>query len=194
MGRKVWVPRVSGPLEAYASGFEIWLNSQAYSPSAAADRLYQFDQLSRWLAREDLGIAELTGEQAKRFVKSRRAAGLVMWSAPMSLDVPLGYLRGLGVAPRPAPVQPQGPLDELLADYHGYLLSERGLCEHTVFDGYGPVAELFLAEFVGPEGLGLERLSAAEVTRSWLASSPGAVSRGRGISPARSGRCCAICT
>lgn len=164
MGRKVWVPRVSGPLEAYASGFEIWLNSQAYSPSAAADRLYQFDQLSRWLAREDLGIVELTGEQAKRFVKSRRSAGLVMWSAPMSLDVPLGYLRGLGVAPEPAPVQPQGPLDELLADYHGYLLSERGLCEHTVFDGYGPVAELFLAEFVGPEGLGLERLSAAEVT------------------------------
>ena len=164
MGRKVWVPRVSGPLEAYASGFEIWLNSQAYSPWAAADRLYQFDQLSRWLAREDLGIAELTGEQAKRFVKSRRAAGLVTWSAPMSLDVPLGYLRGLGVAPRPAPVQPQGPLDELLADYQGYLLSERGLCEHTVFDGYGPVAELFLAEFVGPEGLGLERLSAAEVT------------------------------
>jgi len=106
----------------------------------------------------------LTEEQAKRFVESRRAAGLVTWAAPASLDVPLGYLRGLGVAPSPASARPRGPLEELLAGYHDYLLSERGLCEHTVFDGYGPAAALFLAEFVGPEGRSLERLGAAEVT------------------------------
>ena len=49
MARKVWVPVVSGPLASYAAGFESWLRSRSYSPSAAADRLYQFDQLSRWL-------------------------------------------------------------------------------------------------------------------------------------------------
>jgi integrase len=164
MGRKVWVPRVSGLLESYASGFESWLRSQAYSPSAAADRLYQFDQLSRWLGREGLGAGELTDDQAMRFVGSRRAAGLVTWASPTSMDVPLGYLRGLGVAPMPTPAEAQGPLEELLAGYHGYLLSERGLCQHTVFDAYGPAARLFLAEFDGPDGLVLERLGAAEVT------------------------------
>ena len=51
MGRMVWVPVVSGPLAPYTAGFSSWLTSRAYSPSAAADRLYQFDQLSRWLAR-----------------------------------------------------------------------------------------------------------------------------------------------
>ena len=50
MGRKVWVPVVSGPLEPFAAGFRSWLTSRAYSRSAGADRLYQFDQLSRWLA------------------------------------------------------------------------------------------------------------------------------------------------
>ena len=75
MGRKVWVPVVSGPLAPYAAGFESWLASRAYSPSAAADRLYQFDQLSRWLEREGLGVGELTGEQAERFAAARRAAG-----------------------------------------------------------------------------------------------------------------------
>jgi len=164
MGRKVWVPRVSGPLASYASGFEGWLNSQAYSPSAAADRMYQFDQLSRWLEREGLGVGELADEQAMRFVEARRAAGLVTWVSPTSMDVPLGYLRGLGVAPFPAPAEAQGALEELLVGYHGYLLSERGLCQHTVFDGYGPAARLFLAKFEGPDGLGLERLGAAEVT------------------------------
>ena len=47
MARKVWVPVVSGPLAPYAAGFESWLMSRSYSPSAAADGLYQLDQLSR---------------------------------------------------------------------------------------------------------------------------------------------------
>ena len=74
MGRKVWVPVVSGPLAPYAAGFWSWLASRAYSSSAAADRLYQFDQLSRWLAREGLGVGEMTGEQAERFALERRTA------------------------------------------------------------------------------------------------------------------------
>jgi len=59
MGKKVWFPVVSGPLAPYSAGFASWMTSQSYSPSAAADRLYQFDQLSRWLEREGLGVGEL---------------------------------------------------------------------------------------------------------------------------------------
>ncbi len=164
MGRKVWVPVVSGPLAPYAAGFESWLRSRSYSPSAAADRLCQFDQLSRWLEREGLGVGELTGEQAERFVAARRAAGRVTWVSPQSVMLPLGYLRELGVAPTPAPAVAQGPLEELLADYGRYLLVERGLSDHTVLDAYGPAARLFLAEREAPDGLGLERLSAADVS------------------------------
>lgn len=47
MGKKVWVPVVSGPLAPYAAGFESWLRSQACSPSTTAGRLCQFDQVSR---------------------------------------------------------------------------------------------------------------------------------------------------
>ena len=165
MSGRVWVPVVSGPVAPYAAGFESWLGSRAYSRSAAADRLYQFDQLSRWLEREGLGIGELTGEQAERFAAARRAAGLVTWAAPQSVVLPLGYLRGLGVTPMPAPVLVQGPLEELLAGYRRYLLVERRLSDHTVCDAYGPAARLFVAGREGPDGLGLERLSAGEVSR-----------------------------
>lgn len=168
MGRKVWVPVVSGPLAPYAAGFESWLRSWAYSPSAVADRLYQFDQLSRWLEREGLGVGELTVEQAERFAAWRRAAGLVTWVAPQSTALPLGYLRGLGVAPMTVRVVAQGPLEDLLDDYRRYLSVERGLCDHTVFDAYEPAARLFLAGREGPDGLGLERLCAADVS-SFLA-------------------------
>jgi integrase/recombinase XerD len=168
MGRTVWVPAVSGPLAPFAAGFVSWLISRAYSPSAAPDRLYQFDQLSRWLEREGLGVGELTGEQAERFAAARRAAGLVTWVSPQSVMLPLQYLRELGVAPVPAPVVAHGPLEELLADYRRYLSIERGLSDHTVLDAYGPAARLFLAGREGPDGLGLERLCAADVS-SFLA-------------------------
>jgi site-specific recombinase XerD len=168
MGKKVWVPVGSGPLAPYAAGFESWLRSRAYSRSTAADRLCQFDQLSRWLEREGLGVGELTGEQAERFVAARRAAGRVTWVSPQSVMLPLEYLRELGVAPTLAPAVAEGPLKELLADYSRYLLIERGLSQHTVLDAYGPVARLFLAERKGPDGLELERLSAADVS-SFLA-------------------------
>ncbi len=164
MGRKVWVPAVSGPLAPLAAGFESWLRSRAYSRSAAADRLYQFDQLSRWLEREGLPVGELTGEQAARFAAARRAAGLVTWVAPQSIALPVGYLRSLGVVPAPAPVVAQGALEELLEDYRRYLSIERRLSDHTVRDAYGPVARLFLAGREGPDGLELERLSAADVS------------------------------
>ena len=164
MGRKVWVPVVSGPLAPYAAGFASWLASRAYSPSAAADRRCQFDRLSRWLEREGLGVGELTLEQAERFVAARRAARRVTWVSSQSLMLPLGYLRELGVTPVPAPALAQGPLEELLADYGRYLLVERGLSDHTVLDAYGPVARLFLAGREGPDGLELERLSAADVS------------------------------
>jgi integrase/recombinase XerD len=168
VGRKVWVPEVSGPLAPFAAGFASWLTSRAYSPSAAADRLYQFDQLSRWLEREGLGVDELTGERAERFLAARRAAGLVTWVAPQSTLLPLGYLRALGVAPAPAAVLAQGPLEELLEDYRRYLSIERGLSDHTVLDAYAPAARLLLASWEGPDGLGLERLCAADVS-SFLA-------------------------
>jgi integrase/recombinase XerD len=168
MSRRVWVPVVSGPLAPYAAGFGSWLASRAYSGSTAADRLYQFDQLSRWLEREGLGVGELTGEQAERFAEARRAAGLSSWASPQSVALPLGYLRQLGTAPISTPVCPQGPLEELLADYRRYLSIERGLSDHTVLDAYGPAARLFFSGRESPDGSGLERLSAADVT-SFLA-------------------------
>jgi integrase/recombinase XerD len=164
MGRKVWFPVVSGPFAPYAAGFESWLQSRAYSPSAVADRLCQFDQLSRWLEREGLGVGELTEEQAGRFVAVRRTAGRVTWVTSRSVMLPLGYLREIGVVPMPVLVVVRGPFEELLADYRRYLLVERRLSEHTVLDVYEPAARLFLAGREGPEGLVPEQLSAADVS------------------------------
>jgi integrase/recombinase XerD len=154
MGKRVWFPVVSGPLAPYAAGFELWLRSGSYSPSAVANRLCQLDQISRWLERRGLTADELTEARAAEFTSSRRETGLVTWTSPQSVALPLEYLRELGVLPAPAPSAGDGPLDELLAAYRRYLLVERGLSEHTVGDAYVPAARLFLEGREGADGLG----------------------------------------
>lgn len=168
MGRKVWVPVVSGPLAPYAAEYSSWLASREYSRWAAADRLYQFDQLSRWLAREELSVGDLSGGQAERFALERHVAGVVSWSSPRSVALPLEFLRQLGAVPPPVLACPDGPLEQLLADYGRYLSIERGLCDHTVFDAYVPASRVFLSELAGVNGPDLGRLAAADVS-SFLA-------------------------
>jgi integrase/recombinase XerD len=162
MGRKLWVAVVSGPLASFASGYGAWLASRSYSPSAAAQRLYQFSQLSRWLGHRRLGVGGLTSLQAERFAAERAALGLVTWVAPQSVALPLKYLRGLGVAPMPVAEPPTGWPEVLLADYGRYLSIERRLSDHTVLDAYVPAARLFLSG--RDESDELELLAAADVT------------------------------
>lgn len=169
MGRRLWVPAVSGPLARYAAGYRSWMLERGYSPRTVVNRLEVLGLLSRWLEREGLAARELTLEQVERFVEWRRAAGYSRCVSAESRSLPLGYLRELGVVPAPGPVQaPGGPLERLLADYRRYLFQERGLRERTVLEQYEPTARLFLSGRQGPGGLALRDLSAADVS-SFLA-------------------------
>jgi integrase/recombinase XerD len=172
MGKRVWFPVVSGPLAPHAAGLESWLRLRSYSNSAVANRLCQLDQLSRWLEREGLTAGQLSDARVAQFTSSRREAGLVTWTTPQSVALPLAYLREIGVMLTPAAMVASGPLEELLADYGCYLRVERRLAEHTVRDAYLPAARLFLATREGLDGLGLERLSAADVSMFLVAECP----------------------
>jgi len=164
MGGWVWAPRVSGPLASYAAGFEWWLLARGFERSTVGNRLWQLAHLSGWLEREGLFAGELTSERIEQFLAARRAAGFLTWSCAASMRLPLEYLREIGVAPVPMAAVADGPLEDLLRDYRGYLARERGLVEHTIY-GHERVARLFLAECAGPGGgLALECLSAQDVS------------------------------
>jgi integrase/recombinase XerD len=165
MAGRLWVPVPSGPLAWYAAGYGSWLVARGYSRWTVAHRLWQLGLLSRWLEREGLGPEELSPERVEAFVAARRAAGYSTWRSVRSTALPLGYLRELGVVPAAAALGVEdGPLDRLLADYSRYLFEERGLCEHTVLVRYVPDARRFLEGTIGCGGVGLERLSAADVS------------------------------
>ena len=158
----LWVPKVSGPLAAYADGYRQWLDARGYSPGSAKLKVWQLNQLSCWLEREGLAVEDWRGEMAARFAAELQAAGYRSYLSRLSLRVPLSYLREIGALPAPSPAV--GPVEELLADLRVYLAQERGLVAGTIRN-YERAARVFLedrVERVG--GLALDRLDASDVT------------------------------
>jgi integrase/recombinase XerD len=162
MGRaRVRTVPVRGPLAPWAAGFEGWLTTRGYASRSIYPRVCQLSLLSRWLEREGLTAADLTDERAERFLDARRAAGRRTWVSSRCLALPLGYLREVGAVPGSVPAVAGDAVDELLEGYREYLSLERGLASRTIVE-YQRTARLFLGQ--RPVGLGLERLTAADVS------------------------------
>jgi site-specific recombinase XerD len=143
--------RVNGPLSLYADGFRAELARLGYTPLSAANLVRLMAHLSRWMASEGIEAGGLSPELAVEFLGARRSAGYSCWLSGRGLEPLLRFLRGEGAAPEPAPVSPEGPVEELLAAYRDALVGERGLAATTV-RSYLSTAGFFLAECVGPGG------------------------------------------
>jgi integrase/recombinase XerD len=139
--------RVTGPLEIYAPGFGLELTRVGYTQNATADQLRVLAHLSRWLAAEGLGAAELTPAVGDAFLTARRLAGYTLWLSRKALRPLLEYLRELG-AVRPAPIVVPTPTEALLERYREYLTSERGLARSTS-RGYIDMVRPFLRTLRG---------------------------------------------
>jgi integrase/recombinase XerD len=165
---------VSGPLGDLAPGFVAELERKNYTPSSASAQVQMMARLSGWLARGGLDACDLTPEVAERFVATLRAAGYRNSRSWRGLGTLLGYLRGVGAAPAlPSPLAPpQTAEQELLDRYQRYLTGERGICVATA-SGYLSKARRFLAWRAVTGGVGLEGLTAADVSAFVLAECPG---------------------
>src|SRR2546429_6498844 len=100
----VWV---TGPLAPYATSFREELSNQGYAPGTASDHLRLMGHLSRWIVSHELDGADLTATVVQEFVEARADQGYARLGLG-ALALILDHLRGLGVAPMPAPVFPDG--------------------------------------------------------------------------------------
>ena len=148
----------------YATGFRRALAGRGYSRSRATGHLLLMAHLSRWLVEQGLDVGDLSDVDMERFVSDRRAASRDHRRLTAKGVAPLlDYLRGLGVVAPPAVLVADGPLDQLLDGFVGYLVAERGLAAATV-SNYRRVAVRFLSEGC-PRGVaGVGELSAEQVT------------------------------
>ncbi len=139
---------VPGPLEQYAPGFRAWLLARGYTPLTTVPQLQLMAHVSRWLEREGLTPAGLTGQQADRFLAARRTAGKPRH--PAGMRPLLDYLGGLGVIPPEPPAPPQDAASVLISEFAEYLRTERGLAPMTV-GAYSSRAARFLSRYA-PDG------------------------------------------
>lgn len=152
--------RVSGPLVRFADGFRVDLIERGYSLWGAQEQMYLLAQLSRWIEVEGLQLAALTPAMVDEYIVWRRGQGYLSGLSSKSLRRVFGYLDGLGVLPREDVVP--SPVEQLLGEFRGYLLVERGMAAGSV-RLYERVARLFLEERSEPLGDDLARLSGAEI-------------------------------
>ena len=105
--------RVAGPLASYAAGFGAELTRLGYAPRSTTALIGLMGELSRWLETEGLDAAGLTADVGEEFLRARGDAGSWRPTGKTLLGL-LGYLRGLGVAPRPVAPVVRTSLERLL--------------------------------------------------------------------------------
>ena len=154
---------VSGQLAPYAAGYVAELARVGYRASGATLQLRLMAKLSAWLEREGIEPGSLGSAEVARFLAVRRAAGHARYASAKAIRPLLEYLRRLGVVPGASEVEPDGPVDRLLAQYRRYLVVERGLGSATA-SGYLAAVRPFVVSRVTPDGLALEGLTVSDVT------------------------------
>src|ERR1039457_3241066 len=186
--------QVSGPLAVHAGGSGLSWSGWGMRRGRAARHVLLMAHVSRWLAREGLGVAALASPAMDDFFAERRAAGYARMRTRRALELLVGYQRELGVVAPAAPVAPAGPADRLLAAYRVYLTAERGLTQTTA-DLNARLVRPFLADRAAARQgrLDLGDLSAGEVTAFVVAQSvqrrrPGASMRRRWWGAGRGGQ------
>src|SRR3546814_18201611 len=83
--------------------------------------------LSDWLVDRGLEPTEFDDVAIEEFLEARRRAGHVEWRTRVGLAPMLGFLRGMGVVPTPAPAVDMSPAGQLIAAYRRSLTAERGM-------------------------------------------------------------------
>ena len=135
--------RVPGGMAPYVEGFAAWLTELGYTPGTIRNGLKAVGQLGRWLESERIEVSGLRESSIEQFVRSLHASRHRRVPSVRSFRPLLEYLRTQGVLTREIPMT--NPVGDLLANYRGWLIKDRGLAAATVLR-YENLARRFLEE------------------------------------------------
>jgi len=152
-----------GPLASHIDGFSTLLASQGYARSTAREKLRLVVDLSRWLGRRKLSVADLDEQRVSQFLTNRRRRRARHGNAA-TCKMLLSYLRHLGRIPSSQEQFHDTPLNRAGRDFEQFLTSERGLTPATLAN-YLPTVRRFLTERFGTGVLRLDELSPQDINR-----------------------------
>lgn len=141
--------RKPGRMAPHIEGFGAWLTERGYTPGTVRNMLKVVGQLGRWMTSEGVEVSGLGTTALEAFVASCRDRGARRVPGRRSLLPLLDYLRSEGLLADEQP--PSTPVEELVRDYRGWLVADRGLAAATVLR-YENLARRFLVERAAQDG------------------------------------------
>lgn len=134
-----------GTLGTHLDAFSERLKDLGYRGPTIRHKLWVVTELTRWMADEDVVVAELDERRGDEFLEVRRRRGRTCRGFRRTVFQLLEQLRSAGVVPTPEPVRDDSPMVALLARYESYLRLERGLATSTI-GTYMPFVHALVAE------------------------------------------------
>lgn len=163
-------PRVCvGPIASHIDCFEKFLADEGYARVTVKSKCSLVTDLSHWLMRRRLSLAQLDEGKLERFYAHHRHS-IRRGDASTGPQL-LKVLRGLGVVPALPQEVDQTALSQLTQDYGCFLSSQRGLAPATL-SSYLPIVRRFLTERFGNKALHLEELRPCDMHRFILRQVP----------------------
>lgn len=157
---------VTGPLAPFADGFRLRLRELGYTPLSSPAQVSLMAQLSAWLEAGGWTAADLTDERVDEFLAARRACGYTWLISRRGLTPLLEFLAAGGLLPPASTASTAAsPVEVVVAAFHRYLASERGLAATTA-DAYVLRARRFMTA-CAPDGK-LDQVRTADVSRAVL--------------------------
>ena len=154
----------SGLLGTYLDSFVSQAHGLGYPRETVRHQCCVLRDLGMWLKRTRLGVVDLDGRVAGRYIESRRRRGRTgKGDEAATVRRLVEHLRELGVIASAEAVQEDSPLDGTIRRYRQYLVIQRGVVQATV-DCYVAFVREFLVQQFGDGPLQLCQLQESDVT------------------------------
>ena len=155
-----------GPLTPHLEGFAAHLGVRAIPTAVLHTKCALARELNRWLARHNFAVVDFDEARLCVFIagRRRRLGGHVRRRDGPTGRQLLGYLRGLGCVPGPAPILDRTALGKLTRDFETFLRSQRGLAPTTV-SAYVDCTRRLLTDRFRGRALCLQHLQARDIDR-----------------------------
>ncbi|MGH8338673.1 MAG: site-specific integrase, partial [Gammaproteobacteria bacterium] len=158
-----------GPIALHIDSFAKFLADEGYARPTIKSKCLLVADLSRWLKRRRLPLAQLDDGKLKQFYARHRHSirrGDVCTGQQL-----LKWLRSLGVIAALPQAVDRTDLGQLTRDYESFLSSQRGLAPATL-GSYLPIVRKFLTERFSNSALRVEDLRPRDLHRFILRQVP----------------------
>lgn len=153
----------AGPLRAHINAVGQQLSQQGYTSSSAQYTMRLLADLSSWLLRQALTVADCNEQLASEFLQDRYRRCRPHLHDRAALRRLLEHLRDQGIIPIPIVATETYDSDRLVGDFQHYLLEQRCLAPTTV-DYYIKTIQSFLRERFSTQPLNVEALCPQDIT------------------------------